>query len=221
MEFDLVAYPKKRHSTDNKTTYVMVGLGVFMLLAMIQITQWDKHAFSVIPLQTSILFGAADANDYAEYSKICMERRKYDCALENLEQQTKLDPSQMEARLTLGLMQIKMQKNQAAIQTLEGYLNDGGLEPRAQFELAKAYSQAGETKKALHLFTQLLRSKSGVFQVTVTREYVHTLIQAKYWTKAKRVIERARRKSLSHNAFMTAEYKDLIKKMSGRHVASQ
>lgn len=199
--------------SDKKTALSMIALGVFMIAGLIQIINWDKYSLTVIPLEASVRLGYATAQDYSRYSKICLERKKYECAHSYLQKYTELEPTNLEARLELGLLQLRMNDLNSAVNTLSAYIQDGGEEPKARFHLAKAHSQLNNTGEALKIYRQLLKGRTDVFQVSVTREYIQTLIQAKKWNQAKSSIEKARRQSLTHNAFMTAEYKAVLNKI--------
>jgi thioredoxin-like negative regulator of GroEL len=220
-QFQLPFPEKKKMTPEKKSAVIMIGLGLFMVVGFLRVVSWDKYALSVIPLQIYSMIGAATADDHARYSEICIERKKHDCALEQLTYQTLANPKDIHARLKLGFMQLKLKQTEKAVESLTAYIEGGGIEPRAQFELAKAHASLGNTKEALELYSGLLQGKTDVFQVTVTREYVNTLIKANRWSQAKAAIEKARRKSLTHNAFMTAEYKVVLEKMGGRGIASQ
>jgi tetratricopeptide (TPR) repeat protein len=219
-EFAHLLPPKS--NPHKKASWIMVALGVFLLSGLIQITQWNQYALEIIPLKTFALMGTATENDFGRLAEICLERHKYSCALDAYTNQVKINPQNLEARLSLGLLQVKLGDLDAATATLSAYLKNGGDEPRARFELGKAYSKIGQPKKALSQFEGLLRERASVFQVSVTREYVNTLMQTKKWSQAKHTIEHARHKSVSYNAFMTAEYKVILKHLgSQRRLASE
>lgn len=206
---------------EKRASYFMIGIAGLMVLAFFQIIAWDKHFLSVIPLKLSSLMGTASAEDHGKLAQICMERGKYDCAIASLNSQMRLSPQDHDVKYKLGILLVKTDHLQDAALVLSSYIENGGEEPRARFELAKAYSHLGKTKEALQQYQHLLKKRSDVFQVTVTREYVNTLIQAKKWSHAKLTIEKARKASVTHNAFMTAEYNAVLKQMGGRSVASQ
>lgn len=210
-----------KNAPEKRVALYMVGLGALLLGALIQIINWDKYALTVIPLEASVLLGTATAEDHGTYSKICLERKKYECALNHLQTQIRMNPENLDAKLDLGLLQFRMNDMESSVSTLTTYLEEGGTDPKAGFHLAKAHAQLNDTNKALKIYKQLLGKKNGVFQVSVTREYVQTLMKAGKWKQAKSSIERARRESLTHNAFMTAEYKMILEKIRGRNLASQ
>jgi len=153
--------------------------------------------------------------------EICYERRKYECSQNSMETYIKLKPEDQKVRLELGLLQLKRNMIEQGAKTLQEYVDRGGKEPRARYELGKAYSQLGKTKKARKELMTLLKSNDKVFQVSVTREYIRVLMQEKRWATAKLWIERSRRKSLVYNAFMTPEYKEVLRNLPERRIASR
>ncbi len=211
---------RTRKPSEKRTLVTMLAIGILLLSGLIQVINWDKYSLKVIPLQASVLFGSMTAESYAEFAKICLERQKTECALNSLKNQVRLSPDNQEALLQLGLLQVKMEHLESATQTLNAYLEAGGTAIEAKFHLARAYGKLDNTKEALKIYKELLGQKSNVFQVSVTREYIQTLMRAKKWSLAKSTIERARLKSASHNAFMNAEYKYIISKTGRRNLAS-
>lgn len=223
MNYDPYSYSptlQPKSSPEKRVAFYMVIMGALLLGGLIQIINWDKYSLAIVPLEASVLLGTATAEDHASYAKICLERKKYDCALNHFKAQVKMDPTNLNAKLDLGLLQFRMSDMDSAISTLTAYLEEGGAESKARYHLAKAHAQMNDTNKALKIYKQLLGKKSGVFQVSVTREYVQTLMKAGKWKQAKSSIERARRRSLTHNAFMTSEYQLVLEKIRGRNLAS-
>lgn len=211
----------EKKPAEKKTALFMVILGFTLLGGLIQVVNWDKYALSVIPLQTSVLFGSATIADHEAFSQICLERKKYDCAKDHLMSLVKSDSQNLEAQLSLGLLQVRMSELPAAKETLGLYLENGGDDPRAKFNLAKVLTQQDQIGEALKIYKNLLRSKTGVFQVSVTKEYIRTLMQAKKWKLAKAAIQQARLRSQAHNAFMASEYLAVKQQLRHRQVASQ
>ncbi|HAG91723.1 MAG TPA: hypothetical protein DCL41_07615 [Bdellovibrionales bacterium] len=206
---------------DKKQSRIMLALATLLIVSFLQITQWDKYAFEVIPLQARIMTGAADGEDFLRMSAICFDRKKYDCSIQNSRAYLQTHPEDLKARYELGLLELRMNHIEEGAESLRAYIDQGGEEPRAHFELGKAYAKLEKNREARKEFSILLNGKTDVFHVSVTRAYVNTLINEHRWVAAKRMIEQARKKSLSYNAFMTAEYRVVMKNLSDRGLASQ
>lgn len=199
---------------------VSLGVSILILAAFFQIRAWDKHALEVIPLQIRSQFGALDMTDMDHMAAICMDRSDYDC----VEQEymtiaiSTNDPNQM---LRLAKFQMSRARYPQAADSFRRYIDKGGGDLTARYNLARALGQIGNIDEASKYYEEVLKAKPEILQITVIQNYVKLLISAHRIDRAKQLVKNVREKSDSSPDFMEKEMAMIESASSGREPATR
>ncbi|MEO0335909.1 MAG: hypothetical protein AAF202_05935 [Pseudomonadota bacterium] len=203
---------------------VCIAIAVFAALlvaAFVQVVNWDTHAFDIIPLKAKQISSTASGDDLNAIVEICMERKKINCAEEALMDLYNLDKTNGEALARLGDLQTQASRHEDAVKTYDLFFGVDGTKPTLddKFNYAKSLAATNQTEKAEKYFKQILKSKPGVLQITVTRHYIKMLVANEKYKKAKDTLDYFRRQGSNTKLFMEQEYLEIKKKLA-RNIAS-
>src|ERR1044072_130273 len=154
---------------------VIVYLLVFSIVVLtlfFQVRNWDRHAFSIIPIQIKNLVGAMGVQDLEDRAAMCLERRYYDCVEQDY---TGIANATRDLGMImrLGKFQMSRERYQEAAQTFQVYFQNGGKDLNAQINYAKALGKIGNVDEASKWYEQVLAAKPDVVQITVIQNYVN------------------------------------------------
>lgn len=198
---------KKIYSHFLRTSLIVTGL---LLAGFIQAVNWDQYSLSIIPLKVKELSGIANLQDYQQLSKICEERKKWDCVETSLRQRYTLSPrTEIEALAQLGKLQYKRGKLAESLQSLKTYFDQGGISLDASYDYARALSQRGFVDQASQVYEQILEAKPETLQITVAQNYVRLLMKNNKYREAKTLLEDIRKSGSNANLFMDKEFQEL------------
>lgn len=199
----------------DRTILTMVLVSALFVGSFIHAINWDRYFFDIIPLKAKEITKMATAEDYKALIAICSSRAKSDCVEKAYQNLYRLLPHQIEVLAELGHLQFLRSDMHKAVQTLKLYFASGGKSIEATYDYARALSQVGLYDEALKQFQYVLRSKPQVFQISVARTYILTLIKHNKLPQAKAAIEYYRKNSTSSAFFMDPEYRLLSQMLRG------
>ena len=161
--------------------YIVVS-GLVLLLAVIHLINWDKHALQIIPLKIKTSLGVASRSDFQTLARVCENRLKYDCAVDALSIAAQHQGSITEF-ITIANLYRKMSQFSKAIRyynwALEAVTPITGdatsLLAEIHYGLAKPNEAMGQTDQALSHYDLALKSKPEVIQITITQDYLNLL----------------------------------------------
>jgi hypothetical protein len=205
----------------DRVVLTMVFMCTLFVASFIHAVNWDTHFFTIIPLKLKQFTGMAQTEDLQKIVEICSLRSKHDCVEDAYRQMYVLEPAKIDVLAELAHIQLMRSRMPQVADTLDAYFAKGGKSPDAAYDYARALAAVGRFDQSVKYFKYVLNSKPKVFQVSVARSYVQTLIQNKKLAQAKKAIEHYRQRSVSSAFFMDKEYKDLLQKLGAhRTVAS-
>ena len=200
-----------RRMTD-KVCMSIVGVALLLIAAFIHTVNWDNYSIVIIPLKVKQLTQSASAADLKEIAKICDARLKYACVMDAHAQRAQLFPEENEAWAELGILYSNQGYTEEAAESLGHYFKQGGKDPKAAYEYAKALGQLGQVKESSKWFKYVLKAKPGMLQISVTRSYVDMLVKHKKLKVARRVLKNYRRKGGS-DYVLEREWKTVNKRL--------
>ncbi len=187
-----------------------IALTIVLVGGFIQSVSWDQYAVSIIPLKLKQMTGTASITDMAEISKICFERKKWDCLSESLIKRYQMSPNtELETLAELGSLQFKLGQYAQAEKTLSTYFQQGGLNMDASYDYARSLSLQGEVDQASQVYQQILQAKPETLQITVAQNYIKLLMTNNRHREAKTVLDGIRASGSNANMFMDKEYKEI------------
>lgn len=195
-----------RDAIDKKFSYVAIAIAILIVAGFMQVTSWDKHALTVIPLQIKSLLGGNSLSDMEKMAEICMDRRKFDCVEK---QYSKIAEQDMQQLLRLGKFQMSRARYQEAAHTYRTFFSRNGIDLEGSYLYARALGQIGQVDEASKYYDYVLGAKPGVVQVTVVQNYVKLLMEAQRLDQAKQLIQGVRKTSDASSYFMEDELKKI------------
>ena len=202
--------PKTTRKKILKTQFIGSSVVVFVLFIYIfQVSKWDDHAFSVIPLQLKEMVGSASDGEIIELSKICKLRGNTSCMEKVSGKWSERQPENLEAissyAYALGL---NKSNNKSALQ-YKKYFDLGGLKLTVIYEYAKILGRIGSIDESIRHFELVINAKPETIQITVVKNYVKLLIKNGRLKKAKSVIVNIQRMGMNAKSFMDKELKTI------------
>ncbi|MCB0411890.1 MAG: hypothetical protein KDD22_05150 [Bdellovibrionales bacterium] len=212
-----------RRETKDRAVFTMIAICAFFVGSFIHAVNWDKYFFTIIPLKLKQVTSMANAEDYQQLIDICSQRAKSDCVENSYQSLYQIMPERVELLAELAHLQLLRTDFQKASNTLNLYFSKGGKSMDAAYDYARSLSKLGQYQQAITYFQSVLKAKPRVFQISVARAYIQTLMKSEKYSQAKSVIEYYRKNSVSSAFFMDPEYKEIQKllRSSGRKVAKQ
>ncbi len=179
------------------------AISVFVIAAHIQLSNWDKHSLSIIPLGVKSTLGMMSQADHEHKAEICIDLKKWDCVETSYVSIAKADSTQWQRAADF---QMKRAKYAEAAQSYYQFFQNGGESLEASYSYAKALAQLGQVDEATQYFDQVLASKPDVLQVTVVQSYVKLLMDHQRYDQAKVLIDKVRAQSgVTGEQFMDEE----------------
>jgi tetratricopeptide (TPR) repeat protein len=203
----------------DRTILAIAVFAAFIVASFIQVVNWDKYFFSIIPLKSKQMLSLASTTDFVRIAEICMERKKFDCAEQAYFGAYEANPKDLTHLEKLGDLQVRQELMLSATKTYDTYFASGGANIDAKYNYAKALAATNNTEKAEQYFREVLMAKPDTLQITVTRHYIEMLVKNNDLQKAKRVIEHFRKQGFNTSLFMKKEYEEIQQKLS-RKVAN-
>lgn len=211
---------KREKSAMDRTVWTMILMCGLFVGGFIHAVNWDQFSIEIVPLKIKQWSRSASVVELERIATICNSRVKQECVEQAYRDLlvAKADPAHLKNLGEILYAKGEMAESQSLFQQ---YLAQGGSAPEAHHLYANTLSETGQGELAIQEFMKILKSKPQTFQVSVTRDYVNTLIKYKKLTKAKATIEFYRKSSVSSSLFMDKEYKDLLAKLkpSSRKIA--
>jgi tetratricopeptide (TPR) repeat protein len=193
-------------------SYLKASLLVTVLLvaSFIQAVNWDQYFFSIIPLKIKEMTSTASTMDLKEITRICNERKKWDCVEASLLKTYQSSPNtEIEALAELGKIQFQRGETDAALQTFSTYFAQGGLSLDASYDYARSLSLRGQVDQASQVYEKILEAKPDTLQVTVAQNYVRLLMNNNRFSQAKDLLEEIRKSGSNANMFMDKEFQEI------------
>lgn len=204
----------------DRTVWTMIAMCCLFVAGFIHAVNWDQYALEIVPLKLKQIAGSANSNELERIVFICDQRAKQDCVEQAYRDLVKLDQDPEHSKNLAQILYAKGDMSESQ-KLLQKYLEKGGSQVEAQHTYALTLSETGQGEQAIAEFMKILKSKPNTFQVSVTRDYVKTLIKFQKLEKAKATIEFYRKTSVSSSLFMDKEYKELqsLLKTKSRKIA--
>lgn len=204
---------KLENEIQKKTITAFVAFSIFVVAAHIQLSNWDKHSLSIIPLVVKETIGADGPSDFEAKAEMCMELKKWDCVETSYLKAAANDPTLFQRA---GDFQMKRQKWNPAAQSYYKFFQAGNQNLDVSYSYAKALAKLGQVDDAVKYFDQVLAAKPETLQVTVVQNYVKLLMDAQRFDQAKVLISKIRKESgPAGESFMEDEFKK-IKELASR-----
>lgn len=143
-------------TSHRKFVNVGVGLCLFFVAALVQISVWDNYCLEVIPLQIKEMTGMSQDKDFERMAQICLERKRLNCVETQYAHLSKKDPKQL---LRLGKLQMSREHYQDAVKTYKNYFKGGQKDLEATYNFAKALGQVGQIEEARKHYLYILNSR--------------------------------------------------------------
>lgn len=209
----------------SSTDKICIRISIFaaiLVIAFLQVVNWDIHAFSIVPLKVAQYTGFASTETLEKIVTICSERKKTSCTEDALMQIWEKDSNNTDALERLGELQTQLGNSVDALKTYDLLFGLKDVKPNddSRFNYAKALAANEKNDEAERLFRKILKSKPNTLQITVTRHYIKLLVKNEKYGRAKATLDHFRRKGKNTRMFMQKEYKEIQKKLS-RSVASR
>lgn len=192
---------------ENKTMITFGLIATFWIASFIQLSQWDKHSLSILPILAKQTAGMATMADLESKAEMCMDLKKYDCVEQAYLKTAQNDTSKL---LRAAHFQMKRAKYNEAAQTYYKFFTSGGQDLEASYSYAKALAELGQVDEAVKYFDQVLAAKPDVLQITVVNNYVKLLVKYQRFEQAKVLIEKIRKDGgPTAGSFMEAEFQQI------------
>jgi len=212
---------RSQQSGGQKFVRATVVFAVLLVAAFVHVVQWDRHFFSIIPLQIKSMTGLANSQDLRKIATICTERMKHSCTESALFKLAHLESNNPDVLFELAEVRRKTGQSDGAVAAYKAHFERDGQQPGAAYEWARIEQSRGHIDAAKELYKRALELKSEVLQVTVIQAYVQMLLQARLYSDAKSVIEDVRKlKGPSAEYFMAKEMAE-VQKGLGLRVTEQ
>lgn len=205
---------KVQNEIEKKNIVIFSIFSVFVIAAHIQLTNWDKHYFSIIPIAVKETIGAASSSDYESKAQICMDLKKWDCVEASYIQTAKAEPTLWKRA---GDFQMKRAKYAEAARSYYPLFQNGAVQDiEVSYNYAKALAAIGQVDEAVAYFDAILAARPETLQVTVVNNYVKLLMEHKRFEQAQVLISKVRKDSgPAGEAFMEEEFTK-IKELASR-----
>lgn len=204
---------KLENEIQKKTITAFIAVSILVVAAHIQLSNWDKHSLSIIPLAVKEMIGADGPSDFEAKAAMCMELKKWDCVEASYLKAAAVDPVLLQRA---GDFQMKREKWNPAAQSYYKFFQAGNQNLDVSYSYAKALAKLGQVDDAVKYFDQVLAAKPETLQVTVVQNYVKLLMDAQRFDQAKVLIAKIRKESgPAGESFMEDEFKK-IKDLASR-----
>ena len=200
---------KDTHSkkqNDRTLLAIFLGFGFFLMIAFHHASHWGAFSKDVLPLKWKHITGQAKSQDLKKMYKMCVAIRNFNCQ-EQLLTELNQKYNDIEALKSLGHLYFSNQMYQAAEASLGSYFKEGGSHKLARYDLARTLGKLGKPELSKVQFNKILKEKPNSLQITVTRAYVHMLLENKKFSEVKSVISFYRKKSSGAEHFLRSEFK--------------
>jgi tetratricopeptide (TPR) repeat protein len=198
-----------QEQVEKRSIIWFAGISVFIVLAHIQLANWDKHSLSIIPIALKETLGMDNAADAERKSEICFDLKKWDCVEASFVKSAKSSGDNT-LWVRAGDFQMKRAHYNEAAQSYYSFFTAGGENLETSYNYAKALAQLGQVDEAVKYFDQVLAAKPDTLQVTVVQNYVKLLMDHQRYDQAKVLITQIRNQAgATAELFMEEEFKKI------------
>lgn len=175
-------------SRNKSSSYVIIGLSLFLMASFIHTAKWGKDSVKVTPLEVSRVLGTISPNqalalgDMSMDKKFLMQAEKmYSVFLEE-------NPEDLEANQKMGMLLFRQKKFEEAAVYLEKYFLNDGDDQITLFSYGKSLTETQDLGDAEEVFLKLINAKPETYQITVVQALVDLYIEQGKLTEAKSFI---------------------------------
>ena len=156
--------------------------------------------------------GNALEADYKLLADISLRLGRSQESLDYLEKRVKLAPKNLSAIEELADRYYRMKIWQKAAPLYYRFLTLGGVSTHSQLNYARILSSHNDVEKATTVFRSILKSKPGIFQITVAKSFVNHLIRHGKKKEAIRTIKKIQKLGSNTASFMKQDLKKLTQR---------
>ena len=187
-----------------------VSIALMAVLTFTWISIWDTYSLEVLPLQAKYNLGFAKEADYKALSRICFERKRYECASSTsqtlaLRFQTK-DPVFYQHWMESAA---KLNQPKSALAALESLQKMQGPSATLLEQKAKLQLKLGEEQKALESLNKASGLAQGLNRIAIAREHISLLIKMNLFAQAHSKIMEIRHSNALAHLFMEKELRSI------------
>lgn len=199
---------KVQNEIEKKNIIAFVIISIFVVAGHIQLTNWDSHSLSIIPIAVKETLGMQSPSDLETKAQICFDLKKWDCVESAYVETAKLDVTKAQRA---GDFQMKRGKYAEAARSYYPLFQTGTAQDiEVSYSYAKALAQIGQVDEAIGYFDAILAARPEMLQVTVVQNYVKMLMQHQRYDQAKVLISKIRKQSgETGEMFMEEEFKKI------------
>lgn len=206
--------PKESAWKENNRGYffyltICALVGAFIVSGFILQHRWGNQTIEAVPSQVRLWMDSATAADYDLLSKISLRLQRGDESLVYLKKKAELMPNDLQVTEELASRLYKMELWSEAAPVFYKYISSGGASTQSLYYYAVILSKLNQVDESTKLFKRIMKSKPGVFQITVAKAYVNHLIHHGQTKAAIRAIRSIQKMGSNTKRFMEASLRDL------------
>lgn len=173
---------------NKKSSYVIIGLSLFLMASFIHTAKWGKESVKVTPLEVSRVFGTISSDQALALGDMSLEKNFLSQAEEMYGIFLQKNPDDIEANQKMGMLLFRQKKFTEASVYLEKYFLGGGDEQITLFSYGKSLTETQDLGNAEDVFLKLIKAKPEMYQITVVQALVDLYIAQDKLVEAKQFI---------------------------------
>ncbi len=179
----------KMNASKNKTSsYVIIGLSLFMMSGFIHTAKWGTESVKVTPLEVSRVLGTISPDQALALGDMSLEKNFLQQAEDMYGVFLKKNPEDIDANQKMGMLLFRQKKFSESLSFLEKYFLNGGEDQVVLFSYGKALTETQELGEAEDVFLKLIKAKPEMYQITVVQALIDLYVAQERLVDAKKFI---------------------------------
>ncbi len=173
---------------NKSSSYVIIGLSLFLITSFIHTAKWGKESIKVTPLEISRVLGTISPNQALSLGDMSFKKSLLIQAEKMYTIFLKKYPDNTDVNQKMGMLLFRQKRFVDSTKYLKKYFLSGGDDKLTLFSYGKSLTQTQDLSDAENIFLKLIKAEPEIYQITVVQALIDLYITQDKLVKAKNFI---------------------------------